>query len=752
MLIKGGAAALLVAIALVTALAVMPMPAQAHAVLVRSVPLGQSGVRAAPAAIDLWFSEPLEPKFSRFELFAGDGSEIPLVGMRVDPADDTHLSAFPESLVPGVYTVVYRTLSTRDGHEWTGSFAFTVMNADGSVPSGTAFSPDLGGLNSPTEIVSRWFTFFALSIVVGGAVVVFMASRVARDEEDALPLSRAVRTLYLRLSLAVIPLLVAGTTLLLISQHEALGGSIVALVNDSRFGTYWLWRALALAALSAAVLLALFARSRGKKEQESTATAALPLIASGALLTVTMLSHAAAAPGRGWAISSDFLHVELAAAWAGGVAFLAALFLHQRRRLSDDADLLIILVGRFSIFAAVALFALAMTGIVRSAGELPRLESLYDTGYGRWLLVKLALLLPVLAVALANRAQLARWSRGDVSDSQVADRLRRLLPLEAALAALVLFSVAIFGQVPTARGAVEPPQGPVIPYNRVLQVDDLSMHLQVTPARMGMNELVVHLYHADGSDPGDFEQVRLTLGAAFSGGGGDQLDAEPIGNDLFTVDATFASFSRTWAVTVDARRTGLDDARGDFRIPMESGGALAGAESPFGSPAPQLDMNLLWAMLLLPFGLVLVISQRTTRGSRGSTGRVAGVAAIFVAAALAISADQHRHGLTTLQSPNPGDPTSIAQGAEVFATNCASCHGETGKGDGPAAAGLSPPPADLKQHIPLHSEGQTFLFVSDGLPGSAMPAWSDQLTEEQMWDVVNYLRAEFLETSPLLIP
>ena len=117
-----------------------PQVASAHAVLVRSSPGAGARLAEGPTAIDLWFSEPLEPDFSSFDLYSSDGQLVELGSISVDQADAFHMSGTPsERLGPGLYTAVYRTLSTQDGHEWTGSFAFTVLNADGSVPAGSAF-------------------------------------------------------------------------------------------------------------------------------------------------------------------------------------------------------------------------------------------------------------------------------------------------------------------------------------------------------------------------------------------------------------------------------------------------------------------------------------------------------------------------------------------------------------------------------------------------------------------------------------
>jgi len=93
--------------------------------------------------------------------------------------------------------------------------------------------------------------------------------------------------------------------------------------------------------------------------------------------------------------------------------------------------------------------------------------------------------------------------------------------------------------------------------------------------------------------------------------------------------------------------------------------------------------------------------------------------------------------------PNPIDATeeSIAMGAELYAQSCAVCHGENGEGDGPSAEGLDPKPADMhEEHVQELSDGALFYIISHGRPETAMPAWENQLDEEERWHVINFLR------------
>lgn len=93
--------------------------------------------------------------------------------------------------------------------------------------------------------------------------------------------------------------------------------------------------------------------------------------------------------------------------------------------------------------------------------------------------------------------------------------------------------------------------------------------------------------------------------------------------------------------------------------------------------------------------------------------------------------------------PNPieANEESIAAGGELFTTNCMVCHGESGRGDGPAAAGLEKQPANLTEaHVQELSDGALFYIISHGRPDTPMVAWENVLDEEQRWQVVNYLR------------
>jgi len=91
------------------------------------------------------------------------------------------------------------------------------------------------------------------------------------------------------------------------------------------------------------------------------------------------------------------------------------------------------------------------------------------------------------------------------------------------------------------------------------------------------------------------------------------------------------------------------------------------------------------------------------------------------------------------RNPIAATHASIMRGRKLFQANCVSCHGAQGKGDGPAAAALNPKPADLTAMAGLHPDGDFAWKIANGR--GPMPAWKGTLTENQIWDLVNFIQS-----------
>jgi mono/diheme cytochrome c family protein len=89
---------------------------------------------------------------------------------------------------------------------------------------------------------------------------------------------------------------------------------------------------------------------------------------------------------------------------------------------------------------------------------------------------------------------------------------------------------------------------------------------------------------------------------------------------------------------------------------------------------------------------------------------------------------------------NPFGSEAVSAGAEVFKSYCVSCHGEYGRGDGVAGASLDPQPKNLAELQAQVTDDYLFWRIHSGKPGTSMVAWNGILTEEQIWQVVAFIR------------
>lgn len=90
------------------------------------------------------------------------------------------------------------------------------------------------------------------------------------------------------------------------------------------------------------------------------------------------------------------------------------------------------------------------------------------------------------------------------------------------------------------------------------------------------------------------------------------------------------------------------------------------------------------------------------------------------------------------KNPLPHEEAVIKKGKGLYTDRCLSCHGSSGKGDGPAAASLEHRPPDLTRVLIGQTDGALLWKIGRG--GGAMPSYETSLTEEERWQTIHYLR------------
>jgi copper transport protein len=789
--------------------AIWAPPSHAHALLVRSQPAANTSLAQPPTSIEMWFSEPLEETFTSARLLSSAGEELETGRPIVDPTDATHLSLPVGQLEPGFYTVAWQTLSQVDGHEWIGSFPFTVLNPDGSSPTGgpaAVRDGERGELPTPADTAARWLTLTGGMLLFG---VALFRRIVAAPGKDGKALIQDADTPALRLLWLAILLMVAGDWTQLLLQTVRLGG--LDQLPDLLLGTrvvrlalarqllastaflivltmpqpwplchrerrlffavaiypailillLWLGREqdasnlvfLVLLLIAAVMSLVGWFSQNDSNRDRSRTWVAIILAAAAALYTLSTSSHAGAVPGSAWAVLGDYVHLLAAATWLGGLVLLA-LLLWRDRRADDDqvAARRIQLVRRFSFLASFSVFVLIFTGLFNSLVELPTLESLWSTAYGRVLFLKLLLVELALIVAFFNNFVVHR-SRNRWSAGEQIRRLKRLVAVEVSVAALLVISVAVLVQTPAPRGLAEQqPLRPQLPFNTITIADDLYIHTQVSPNQIGNNRFWLHLYHQAGDDIGDVQLVRLLFDYQEEELGQASADLAPLGQNTFAVEGTYLNQPGVWEISAYVRRRGMDDVLATFTLEVPEVVSAGQGQDPWQNPIPTIPAAVTIGVMLAAIGLIPILWRRPLRSRTqrrfpllqigGILLVAAGSLVVVLAVAGPLGGDEAGDAFLARTNPIEVTETSIEQGRSLYEQNCLQCHGPTGEGDGPVGLALLPHPANLQVHmVPgVHSDDQIFEWISNGMPDTPMPAFGDALTETERWHLINYIR------------
>jgi copper transport protein len=447
----------------------------AHGTLKSSVPAKGAHLGVAPRDLRLTFTERPELTFTRIQLLGPDGAGVPLGPLRLDTAQ-TVIADIRGPLRAGTYTVVWQVASA-DGHPVRGRYSFTIApgaaglaapqaleepGAAGvptgrdapaaehhsavSLPSGEGF-----GAGSPVYVAIRWLGFVALLVVLGAvafywAVLGILRRRAPSERTNAFVPLATTRSATLGAVASLVLGLTAVARLLAQSNamHGATGALDASLVGSMLTSTVWGWGWLLQVVGVTVAFAGFFAARRGRSR--GWALAALGALALA--FTPALSGHAASTPQlTGLAVVSDGLHVLGAGGWLGSLLVVVVAGIPAALRTGDGqpgravADL----VNAFSPTALAFAGLLAVTGVIAAWLHLGSVPALWQSGYGRTLLLKLA----ILSVVVATGAYNWRRVRPALGDSYGARRIRRSASAELAVGVIVLIVTAVLVAMPT---------------------------------------------------------------------------------------------------------------------------------------------------------------------------------------------------------------------------------------------------------------------------------------------------------------
>lgn len=451
---------------LVFLLPATPVVASAHGGFKSSVPAKGAALDTAPREIRITFSEAVELPFARLEL-SGPNGTVPLRELRLGENNSRAIVAgIAKLLVAGEYNVNWQ-MAGPDGHPVRGTYAFSINpGALGlavqpvDLPKAAAPAhhdpekfPDAGrGFNaeSPLYVVIRWLQFCAILVMTGAvAFYMFVLGFLKRKQTPDSPVLEPAGARTARIGmLAAYALLVVAVVRLLAqsyAMHAPRAGfapaEMLSMIGATTWGIGWILQIIA--ALGALAGFALARRKSRNGWRLAAVSAAIGAFAPA------LSGHASSVPSlRMLAILADGIHIIGGSGWLGSlfVLLLAGIPAAMQLEKDDRGPAVAGLVNAFSPTALVFAGITASAGVFAAWLHLGTVPALWQTQYGKTLLVKLA----ILGIVTATGAFNFLYVKPRLGKLDGINSIRRSANIEVAVAVLVLLVTAVLVATPTA--------------------------------------------------------------------------------------------------------------------------------------------------------------------------------------------------------------------------------------------------------------------------------------------------------------
>jgi copper transport protein len=712
------------------------LPARAHGFLVRAIPEDRATLERAPARLQYWFSETLEPEFSSLTVRDTSGAVIATGG--ISPDNSTLLTVrLSNDLPDGAYIVDMRLAFASDGHVIAERRMFFVGK--------TVESFEAGGARyqiEPLEVVWRGITLIS-AVMLFGLFATYAGILLPAWSNPAYPAGLLPPRVMGRLNALVISglaLALVGNVLALVQQTavffdtdigQVVSGQLWTVVRTgTRFGDVWTARMVLLGIVAAAFAASLYYR----KEQPRVVRAfwsanvwAMTLV----IATFSVTSHAAGAISWPWAaVLNDWLHALAVSFWVGGMATLALVLPMALAPYTGEArrTALLAVMRRFSRWAVVCLALVIASGLYSASNWITAPDDLAQTQFGGALVFKLILTVGLVAVGALHHIALRpeRYQRFQAF-SERAQGFVPTLRLESLIGAAVLASVGLLSSSPVPvpdfiRESVPAPRG-------VAVIQDLTVNVTLTPGGPGINTTDVAVTR-DGQ-PVEGLKARLQMIDPARDRRGDWEAAEDSGGGLYVAAGGAIDRAGLWWSRVQI--TEADGTRHDTALAwtVSASAAIQQSQPPTASMLVALTLvigTLGWAAAPAVRGQIRQLDLNPATITIAILA-VVGTALLSALGFAVIANSQAQYEAAINPAPrvvNPvlPDAASIERGRALYAAQCPAWQ----------TANLKP----LIERLPRTRDEELYFALRDGWRD--IPACDAALGDDQRWDVVNAIR------------
>lgn len=384
-----------------------------HAFVINSSPSQSESIAASPQKIDVFFSEPVDLRYSNLKVLDSNGKQVDKGDVGYLQNDESKLTVSIPLLKDGTYTVSTSVLSQIDGHVTDNAFGFAIgqavlpTNVSSSGPSSTLYLP---------EAIARFPTLLAQVMIVGAAFGSLWMwrplSKISSLTESTTQIRHMVnKNLAIYYVVASI-ILVSSNFAILYFQAIAINGSIIDVLG-TRFGTVLLERSL-ISFVIFGLSLYEYRQFRKKESHAFSRLENIGILTIGVILlaTTSLIGHGASSKQL-IPLIIDFVHNLTASIWIGGTFYLAFVLIPilkaSKINLYYKLATLSVWIPRYSTLVVTLLGLLIITGPFLLYILEDNLSLVIGSLYGTFLIAKL--LLAGLMVILGGYSSIFIYNR-----------------------------------------------------------------------------------------------------------------------------------------------------------------------------------------------------------------------------------------------------------------------------------------------------------------------------------------------------
>jgi copper transport protein len=532
--------------------------AQAHPFLEDSEPASSSNVSSGITQIVIYYSEAIEKEYSTIKVLDNNGNQVDNKDTEYFQGENS-LIVTTKPLDDGVYTVTSKVLSKVDGHIVDDAFVFSVGSA--------RIDPSL--LDKKTEQQSIYFPeglarfpgLVGQVVVLGAAIsslLIWRSLKTKHAIKENSELEKKHSHLFLKL-VGIGMLLVLGSNIAMLAvQSIALQTSALEAIQTG-FGTTWLVR-MSLTIIMFAIWFWIERKTVvGKIHQLLILGFSLALIA-----TTTMLGHGVASMHEP-AIILDYTHNLLASVWIGGVIYAAFVMIPSFDKTESDKKerLSLLAIPKLSSMIIVAVGILLITGPTLLWFLESDVGLLYDSTYGRLILIKIALGIVMIAIGGYNQFRIQKPAEKNMESgiASVYKKFRKSLRIESAIGIVLLGVVALLANSSLPAGEIQQVQAQdiLLGYQTMQFSSNARFDISIDPLSSGTNTVSVLVTSLDGKPLGDVSEIVMSISNPQKGISPIETKLLPTRSPdsqvlMYTGNVTFG-FSGTWHTEMVALRT-----------------------------------------------------------------------------------------------------------------------------------------------------------------------------------------------------